>query len=424
MKSQLFNAANIELNCYSDGLGFRTRKVPTMSSKQFTEIADFTGDTQVLRDIRHQIHSHPELAYEEVETAALVAEKLRSWGWQVTTGVGVTGVVSTLKVGDGTRSIGLRADMDALPIFEETGKPYASRVHGKMHACGHDGHTTMLLGAAQQLARTRRFNGTVHLYFQPAEEFGVVSGAQKMIADGLFERFPCDAVFGVHNHPGKAPGMFLFRKGPFMAACDTVTVTLTGVGGHAARPHLTVDPVVVAASVVMALQTVVSRNLDPSQPAVVTVGSMHAGTASNVIAGSAKLQLSVRSFSAEVRALLKKRIVELIESQAASYGATAAIEYDEGYPVVVNTDEETAFAAQVARELVGDEQVVENADLLMGSEDFAFMLQERPGTFLRIGNGEGEDACMVHNARYDFNDINLPIGAAYWSRLAERYLNR
>ncbi|MBP0595518.1 amidohydrolase [Paraburkholderia sp. LEh10] len=393
-------------------------------ASHLTEIADLEPAAATLRDIRRHIHRHPELAYEEVATAALVAEKLEAWGWQVTRGVGKTGVVGTLKVGGGIRSIGLRADMDALPIVEQTGLPYASAVQGKMHACGHDGHTTMLLGAAQHLAKTRRFSGTVHLYFQPAEESGIDSGAKKMIDDGLFERFPCDAVFGVHNHPGAEPGKFLFRRGAFMAAGDKATITIHGVGGHAARPHLCVDPIVIASSIVMALQTIVARNVNPAQPAVVTVGTMHAGVANNVIPSSAKLELSVRSFSPQVRALLKQRITELAETQAASYGGTAQVEYVEGYPVVVNTDAETEFAIQVARELVGAENVESNADILMGSEDFAFMLEQRPGSFLRLGNGVGEDGCMVHNPHYDFNDRNLPIGAAYWARLVERYLGR
>jgi hippurate hydrolase len=388
----------------------------------FTEVEHLAPAAEHLREIRHHIHHHPELAYEEVATAALVADKLTQWGWQVTRGVGLTGVVGTLKVGDGTRSIGIRADMDALPIVEQTGLPYASGTQGKMHACGHDGHTTMLLGAAEHLAKTRRFSGTVHLYFQPAEESGIDSGAKKMIEDGLFERFPCDAVFGVHNHPGAEPGTLLFRKGPFMSAGDKAIITIEGVGGHAARPHLAVDPVVVAASLVMALQTIVARNVDPSQPAVVTVGSMHAGTANNVISSTARLELSIRSFSPAIRAVLKKRVIELAESQALSYGAKAVVEYIEGYPVVVNSDAETEFAIEVARELVGDENVVAQTDMLMGSEDFAFMLQKRPGTFLRIGNGVGEDGCMVHNPHYDFNDRNLTVGAAYWTRLVERYL--
>ena len=391
---------------------------------QFTEVEHLAPVAESLREIRHHIHHHPELAYEELATAELVAGKLEQWGWQVTRGVGRTGVVGTLKVGDGKRSIGIRADMDALPIVEETGLPYASGNHGKMHACGHDGHTTMLLGAAEHLAKTRLFSGTVHLYFQPAEESGIDSGAKKMIEDGLFERFPCDAVFGMHNHPGAEPGVLLFRKGPFMSAGDKPIITIECVGGHAARPHMTVDPVVVAASIVMALQTIVARNIDPSQPAVVTVGSMHAGTANNVISSTARLELSVRSFNPEVRALLKKRITELAQSQAESYGAKAVVEYIEGYPVVVNSDEETDFAVQVARELVGDDKVVEQTDALMGSEDFAFMLQKRPGTFLRIGNGVGEDGCMVHNPHYDFNDRNLTVGAAYWTRLVERYLGQ
>jgi hippurate hydrolase len=403
---------------------FPAEKVFPMTSRRFTEIADLHDDAPALREIRHDIHRHPELSYEETRTAALVAERLEAWGWTVTRGIAGTGVVGTLKAGTGTRSIGLRADMDALPILEQSGKPYASEAPGKMHACGHDGHTTMLLGAARHLARTKRFDGAVHLYFQPAEEHGKPSGAERMIQEGLFERFPCDAVFGVHNHPGAQPGMFLFRKGPFMAACDEVTIEIAGVGGHAARPHLSVDPVVATASIVMALQTIVARNVDPAQAAVVTIGSMHAGTVNNVIPHRATLALSVRSFNPHVRDLLTRRIGEIAQAQAASFGATASVKVEQGYPVVVNSDAETEFATQVARELVGEENVVANTDLLMGSEDFAFMLQQRPGTFLRIGNGAGEDGCMVHNPHYDFNDKNLPIGAAYWARLVERYLTR
>ena len=392
--------------------------------QRLTEVADLLDAAPRLREIRHQIHRHPELAYEERETSAFVADRLEQWGWRVTRNVGRTGVVGTLVAGTGTRAIGLRADMDALPITEETGLPYASEVPGKMHACGHDGHTTMLLGAAEQLAKTRRFSGTVHLFFQPAEEHGIDSGARAMIADGLFERFPCDAVFGAHNHPGAPAGTLLFRKGPFMAAGDKALISIEGVGGHAARPHMTVDPVVVGASIVMALQTIVSRNVDPTQSAVVTVGTIHGGTAVNAIAGTLKLELSIRSFSEEIRTLLKRRLVSLVEAQAASYGARARIEYIEGYPVLVTSDAETQFAIEVARELVGAEHVVEEMGLQMGSEDFAFMLQQRPGTFVRIGNGPGEDGCLLHNPRYDFNDEILAVGAAFWTRLVERYLGR
>jgi hippurate hydrolase len=388
----------------------------------YCEVDDLRPQIPELTRIRQHIHQHPEMAYEEIQTARLVADKLRGWGFAVTEGVGETGVVGTLTVGSG-KSIGIRADMDALPLTEQTGLPYASVYPGKMHACGHDGHTTMLLGAAEYLARTRNFNGTVHLYFQPAEEKGFDSGAQRMVKDGLFERFPCDAVFGLHNHPGEAPGTFVFRRGPFMSASDKVAITLQGVGGHAARPHLTVDPIVVASSIVMALQTIVARNINPVETAVVTVGLLQAGVANNVISNSAYMELSIRSFSSQVRQQLQERIEALVHAQAASYGATAEIDYMAGYPVIDNDDAETEFALQVARELVGDDQVIAHADQLMSSEDFAYMLEQRPGCFLRLGNGVGEDGCMVHNPAYDFNDKNLPIGAAYWARLVERYLN-
>lgn len=397
------------------------------TTQKYCAVDDLYPAFDEIRALRQQIHQHPELAFEEMHTAELVAGRLEAWGYTVTRGVGKTGVVGTLKVGEGTRSIGIRADMDALPIAEDTGLPYASVHAGKMHACGHDGHTAMLLGAAQQLAKTRSFAGTVHLYFQPAEEKGFDSGASAMIEDGLFERFPCDAVFGMHNHPGVEQGTFLLRPGPFMSASDRVTITVNGVGGHAARPHLTVDPVVVASSIVMALQTVVARNIDPDEVAVVTVGSIKGGFANNVIPDTATMLLSVRSFSAAVRERLRQRITDLVHAQAQSYGATADVRYVMGYPVVDNDAEQTAFAAEVARELVGDEHVITPADRVMGSEDFAFMLQQRPGCFIRLGNGVGarvgEGGCMVHNPRYDFNDANLPVGAAFWTRLVERFLS-
>ncbi len=392
------------------------------NTKGFCSLDDTADLRDELSDIRHRLHQNPELAYKEFQTSDLVAQSLESWGYTVTRGLGGTGMVASLTAGSGTRAVAVRADMDALPIAEETGLPYASRNAGLMHACGHDGHTTMVLGAARHLARTRAFNGTVHLVFQPAEEIGADSGAMRMIADGLFERFPCEAIFGLHNHPGYPTGTFMFRSGPFMAASDTVNITIHGRGGHAARPHLSVDPVVIGAGLVTALQTVVARSIDPTQTAVVTVGAFNAGHAANVIPESARLQLSVRSFDPAVRELLEARIRALTEAQAGAYGARVEIEYVPGYPVVINSQAETELALQVARELVGDDRVVDNFGPIAGSEDFAYYLQKKPGCFLRLGNGEG--APMLHNASYDFNDDNLTVGAAYWTRLVERFLAR
>jgi len=386
----------------------------------YCQLTDLLDAAESLRATRHQLHRNPELSFKETVTSALVAARLEGWGWTVTRNVGGHGVVGTLKVGDGTRAISIRADMDALPILEETGKPWASEVTGVMHACGHDGHTTMLLGAAQHIAKTRNFSGTVHLVFQPAEEAGKDSGAQQMIADGLFERFPCDAIFGMHNHPGVATGTFLFGAGPFMSASDTAKITIHGRGGHAARPHLSVDPVMMAGSLIMALQTVVSRNIDPTQTAIVTIGTVHAGTAANVIPESATLELSIRSFDETVRARLEQRISELATAHVLGYGGSVEVDYQRGYPVVVNTAAETEFARQVAEELVGAQRVVFPWGPTTGSEDFAYYLQHKPGCFLRLGNGESSP--MVHNAKYDFDDANLPVGAAYWTRLVERFL--
>jgi hippurate hydrolase len=387
----------------------------------YCRLEDLHDSKDQLVEIRRHIHQHPELSYEEFDTSELVAQKLASWGYAVTRNVGGTGLVGTLRAGSSTRSIGVRADMDALPIQEQTGLPYASSHAGKMHACGHDGHTAMLLGAAQHLARTRRFDGTLNLIFQPAEEAGSNSGAEQMVRDRLFERFPCDAVFGMHNHPGVACGTFGFRAGPFMAACDTVKIRIVGRGGHAARPHHTIDPLMAASSLVMALQTIVSRNIDPGETAVITVGSLHAGHAANVIPEDARLEISVRSFSAAVREQLEQRIRALVAAHVQGYGAQAEIDYIHGYPVVVNTEAETAFATEVAIELVGAERVIAPFAQIAGSEDFAYFLQQRPGCFLRLGNGLGQ--AMLHNARYDFNDENVTVGAAFWCRLVERYLS-
>lgn len=385
----------------------------------FARLADFEANKAELIGIRRHLHANPELSFEEAETARFVAEKLEAWGYEVFRNIGGHGIVARLKVGAGTKSIAIRADMDALPIEEQTGLPYASRSPGKMHACGHDGHTTMLLGAAEYLARTRRFSGTVNLIFQPAEEAGVESGAQAMIADGLFERFPIDAIFGLHNHPGAPEGTWLMRSGPLMAASDTVEITIKGKGGHASRPHLTVDPIVVACNLVVALQSIVSRSIDPTQTAVVTVGAIHAGEAANVIPETAKLLLSVRSFEPKVRELLEMRIRTLTGSVVEGYGASAEIDYVHGYPVVVNSEKETEFARSVAEELVGTEKV-STCPLIPGSEDFAYFLEHKPGSFLRLGNGL--NSAILHSAKYDFADESLTAGAAMWARLTERYL--
>ena len=358
----------------------------------FCQISDLLDAEPSLREARQHLHKFPELSFQEKSTAQWVGDRLEGWGYRVTRNVGGHGLVATLQNGAG-RGIALRADMDALPIHEETGKPYASAHAGTMHACGHEGHTAMLMGAAQQLAKPRQFQGTVHLVFQPAEEAGKNSGAQQMIADGLFERFPCDAIFGMHNLPGAAQGTFMFGKGAFMSASDNCRIKVIGRGGHAARPHQAVE----------------------------TIGSVHAGQASNVIPEHATLGLSIRSFSPEVRNRLQERITHLVRDQVSSYGGEVEMEYERGYPVVINSDAETDFARQVAEELVGPEQVVFPFGPVTGSEDFAYYLQHKPGSFLRLGNGL--DSVMLHNAKYDFNDANLSVGAAYWTRLVERFLN-
>ena len=369
--------------------------------------------------LRHSIHAHPELGFEEFATSERVAQSLTQWGFEVSTGVGRTGVVATLKNGEG-RSVGLRADMDALPIQETTGLPYASRIDGVMHACGHDGHTATLLAAARYLAQTRAFNGTLHLIFQPAEEG--LGGARKMLEDGLLERFPCDAVFAMHNVPGYPVGHLGFYSGPFMASADTVTIKIIGHGGHGAVPHKAIDPVVVCASIVIALQSIVSRNVNPQDMAIITVGSIHAGSASNVIPVFAEMSLSVRALTPEVRRLLELRITELVEGQAASFGAQAHIDYQHCHPVLINDPEQTAFARQVAQDWLGEGQMIDDLRPFTASEDFAFILEKCPGSYLVIGNGQGDNGCLLHNPGYDFNDACLPIGASYWVKLVEGFL--
>ncbi|MEY4695014.1 MAG: putative hydrolase YxeP [Pseudomonadota bacterium] len=374
--------------------------------------------------VRRDIHRHPEMGYKEYRTSDLVAEQLSAWGYQVTRGLGGTGLVGQLKKGTGERRIGIRADMDALPIDEATGLPYASCNAGIMHACGHDGHTAMLLAAAKHLAQHGRFSGTLNVIFQPAEEG--LGGAKKMMEDGLFKQFPCDAIFAMHNMPGQPQGHLVLRDGSAMASSDNVTITLHGKGGHGAMPHLAIDPVVAGSAIVMGLQSIVARNIDPQHMAIITVGAFNAGVANNVIPQTATLRLSVRSLDREVRSMLEQRICELVQAQAKSYGVTAEIDYQRGYPVLVNHWAETEFARAVAEELVGPERVVRQGRALNGSEDFAFMLEEVPGSYVLIGNGDGSGdghgACMVHNPGYDFNDKNVAIGSAFWSLLVERYL--
>ncbi len=372
--------------------------------------------------LRRQIHANPELAYEEHATADLVAERLQRWGYEVHRGLGGTGVVGTLRAGSSTRRIGLRADMDALPIVETSGRPWSSQVFGKMHACGHDGHTAMLLAAARHFAATREFDGILHLVFQPAEEGQ--AGARKMLEDGFLDLFPCEAMFAMHNMPGHAAGKFIAVPGYAMASSDTAVITVRGQGGHGAVPQRAVDPVVAAASIVMALQTVVSRNVPPLEMGIVTVGAFHAGEAPNVIPGTAELRLSVRAFKPEVRDLLERRITEIAQAQAAVYGASAEVDYQRRYPVLRNDPAQTAFCRELIRDWLGEDGLLPVTEAMTGSEDFAFFLEQVPGCYVFIGNGEGEDGgCMVHNPGYDFNDRVLPTGASYWVRLVERYLS-
>lgn len=374
--------------------------------------------------VRRDIHKHPEMGYKEYRTSDLVAEQLIAWGYQVERGLGGTGLVGQLKRGTGTRSIGIRADMDALPIDEATGLSYASCNTGIMHACGHDGHTAMLLSAAKHIAQKGQFSGTVNLIFQPAEEG--LGGAVKMMEDGLFTKYPCDAIFAMHNMPSHPQGQLVFRDGSAMASSDNVTITLEGIGGHGAVPHKASDSIVAGSAIVMGLQTIVSRNVDPLEMAVITVGAFNAGMANNVIPQTCTLKLSVRSLNREVRQLLELRIKELVHAQAQSYGIKAQIDYQRGYAVLVNTLAETDFARDVGEELLGAAHVTRHGPALTGSEDFAFMLEKVPGCYLLIGNGDGSGdghgACMVHNPSYDFNDGNVAIGSAYWSLLVERFL--
>ena len=368
---------------------------------------------------RRDLHAHPELQYDVHRTAASVAEKLKTFGCdEVVTGIGKTGVVGVIHGrAPGAKVVGLRADMDALPIEEATALPYKSTVPGKMHACGHDGHTAMLLGAAKYLADTRNFAGTAVMIFQPAEEGG--AGAKAMLRDGLFDRFGIQEVFGMHNYPGMPVGQFAIRSGPLMASTDSIAIKLEGKGSHAAWPHLGVDPVLVGAQIVTALQSIVARNVDPLESAVISICVFQAGQADNVIPQTATLRGTVRSLSPQVREMLKTRVREVVEGTAKLHGAKAELSYSTGYPVLVNDEARAAFAASVAAEIAGKDKVDRDTPPLMGAEDFAYMLEERPGAFIYVGNG---DSAMLHHPAYDFNDEAIPVGTSYWVRLAESAL--
>jgi hippurate hydrolase len=367
--------------------------------------------------LRHDLHQYPELAFQERRTSKLVASHLSSWGYEVATGIAGTGIVATLVRGEGKQTIGIRADMDALPIEEATNLSYASSNPGVMHACGHDGHTTILLAAARFLAESGNFSGTLRLIFQPAEEIG--AGARKMLSEGLFERFPVDAVFGLHNWPAVPVGHFGFVADAAMASVDQAVIRIVGKGGHGAEPHRAVDPILASASFITALQSIVSRNVDPQDMAVVTVGSIHAGSASNVIPESVELKLTMRAFSQAVRDKLQERVPALARAQAESFGATAEVDYRLGFPALINHRAETAFAREVALSSFEPESIEAGFRPRTASEDFAFMLQEKPGSYLFVGNG---DSAPLHSAHYDFNDAIIAPAARYWVRLAETFL--
>jgi amidohydrolase len=373
-----------------------------------------------LSRIRRDIHAHPELGFTEERTGDLVAKKLAEYGCEVHRGLAKTGIVGTIRRGNSLRAIGLRADMDCLPMQELNDFAHRSQHDGQMHACGHDGHTTMLLGAARYLAATRNFEGTVHLIFQPGEEgYG---GGRVMVEEGLFDKFPCDAVFAMHNKPGIPIGHMATKAGPMLAATDRFDIHVKARGGHAAYPHLGTDPFVIGAQIVLALQTIASRNVDPVDSVVVSIGFMNGGSAYNVIPDELHIGGTVRSFRPEVRDLVERRVGEVARGAAVLNGAAAELDYRRGYPPTINHAAEASFAADVAAEICGDEQVERNVAPSLGGEDFSYMLLARPGAMLWLGNGPGEGGCHLHNARYDFNDSAIPVGVSFFARLAERFL--
>lgn len=367
--------------------------------------------------LRHELHTYPELAYEEQRTAALITQELESYGLEIHSGLAGTGVVGVLYNGSSTRTIGLRADMDALPLTEQNELPYRSKYKGKMHACGHDGHTAMLLLAARYLSETRNFDGTVVFIFQPAEEAG--AGAQRMMQDGLFQRFPVDAVYAMHNIPGLPAGQFAVMPGPMMAAGDFFEVVLTATGGHAALPHTTADPILAGSALVQSLQSIISRQLDPLLPAVLSVTQFHGGEASNIIPSTVRLQGTARSYSEATRQVLEQGLQRLSSGIAATYGLEVSARYHRGYPATINSAPEAAMARQVLESVVGVDNVLTGLKPLMTAEDFSYMLQAKPGAYLWIGNG---NSAGLHTPHYNFNDNILTLGAAFWVQLVERTL--
>lgn len=383
-----------------------------------------------LQQIRRDIHAHPELCFEEKRTSELVAQKLTEWGIPILRGMSVTGVVGIIRNGSSNRAIGLRADMDALPMQEVNTFPHASRSAGKMHACGHDGHTAMLLGAAHYLSRQRNFDGIVYLIFQPAEEGG--GGAKRMIDDGLFEQCPMDAVFGMHNWPGAAVGTFGVKAGPMMASSNEFEVTVAGRGAHAAQPHKGIDPIMAAIQIAQSWQTIITRNRSPIDAAALSITQIHAGSATNVIPDEATLIGTVRTFNLDVLDMIEQRMRAIAEHTAAAFDAQVEFRFKRNYPPLINHAKETTFAVEAMQSVVGAQNVDPQAEPTMGAEDFAYMLQRKPGCYVFIGNGDGDHRtaghglgpCNLHNASYDFNDDLLPIGASYWVRLAEAYLRK
>ena len=397
--------------------------------KLFTPLVISSGGAAEIAAIRRDIHANPELCFQENRTADVVAGKLTEWGIKVHRGMGTTGVVGTIegKTNKSGKAIGLRADMDALPMQEFNTFAHASKNAGKMHACGHDGHTAMLLGAAQHLAKTRDFDGTVYVIFQPAEEGG--GGAREMINDGLFTKFPVEAVFGMHNWPGGKVGTFAVSPGPVMASSNEFKITIKGKGSHAALPYESIDPVPVAAAMVTAFQTIISRNKKPIDPGVISVTMIHAGSATNVIPDSCELQGTVRTFTLDVLDMIEKRMREVASNTAAAYGATCEFEFDRNYPPTINSAAEADFCRSVMESMVGADNVLPQ-EPTMGAEDFSYMLLAKPGAYVFIANGEGEHRamghgagpCMLHNPSYDFNDELIPLGVSYWVRLTEKWL--